>query len=136
MLQLQREAWPTPAHAHWHSTQAVADLGGVPRVPEPPLVELDIGQAGRWLRRCACMLLYVCKSCVRGVRMPLSRVAASSWSSSLIHHERVDKPFVLWTSATDHFFSSVESVGSDLEVPSPSQMDTATVRQHGGCYLC
>ena len=33
----------------------VEDLGGgggVPRVPEPPLVELDIGQAGRRLRRC------------------------------------------------------------------------------------
>ena len=80
----------------------MADLGGVPRVPEPPLVELDIGQAGRWLRRCACRLRTQ-ELLMRCIRMRLSRVAASSGPSSSNYHERVDKAFVLWTSATDHF---------------------------------
>ena len=34
---------------------SVADLGGVPRVPEPPFVELDTKQADRRLRRRACV---------------------------------------------------------------------------------
>ena len=79
---------------HSEAPGAVADLGGggVPRVPEPPLVELDIGQAGRWLRRCACC--NVRKSCVCGYASICHvYIAASSWPSSSIHHERVDKSF-------------------------------------------
>ena len=39
----------------------MADLGGVPRVPELPLVELDTGQApGCRLRQCVCMLRTWC----------------------------------------------------------------------------
>ena len=53
-------------------------------VPEPSLVELDIGQAsvraGRWLRRAHAG--YVSKSCICGVHMCLSRVATSSWPLS------------------------------------------------------
>ena len=40
--------------------RTVADLGGVPRVPEPPLVELDTRQADR---RRACVRACYVRAC-------------------------------------------------------------------------
>ena len=66
----------------------MADLGGVPRVPEPPLVELDTRQADRRLRR---------RACVHATYAPviIMYIAASGWPSSSIHHERADRALVL-----------------------------------------
>ena len=99
---------------------SVADLGGVPRVPEPPLVELDIGQAGRGLRRCACILRKQCThalvTCITTSCIELAVVVDSS-------------------SAGRQSFRFL-----DLhETPSPSQIDTAAAAsaasERGECYL-
>ena len=59
--------------------------------------------------------------------MRLSR--ATSWPSSSVHHARAGRESFRFE---DLAFSSVESVGSDLKAPSPSQMDTFAASQRGG----